>query len=99
MALFSVNGPPGDFCRSFQYAFTTHPRTAAPTYGAGGWASRSSSPWSTGLSGPLGAVLTGDEGIVGRSGTDGHVPRRWHFAACRAARRASRSAWRSDADV
>src|SRR5437588_3805842 len=97
MALLAVSGPPGVGCRSFQYALTTQPRTAVPRYWAGGWPSRSRRPFRTGLSGPLGAVVPGDEGGVRApvSGVDGHVTRRWHRAALRAAWRAARSAWRS----
>src|SRR5437588_260356 len=99
MALLAVRGAPGAVWRSFQFTFTTQPRTAAPMYWPGGWPSRSSSPFRTGLSGPLGAVVRGDEGAVSApvSSVDGHVRRRWHRAAWRAAWRAARSAWRSGA--
>src|SRR5438270_14049648 len=74
MALLAASGPPGAGCRSFQYALTTQPRTAAPRYGAGGWPSRSSNPLRTGLSGPLSAVVPGDDGgSVPASSVDGHV--------------------------
>src|SRR5205085_390893 len=99
MALLAVRGAPGAVWRSFQFTFTTQPRTAVPMYWPGGWPSRSSSPFRTGLSGPLGAVVRGDEGAVSApvSSVDGHVRRRWHRAAWRAAWRAARSAWRSGA--
>ena len=74
IALFSVIGPSGDFWRSFQFTFTTQPRTAVPTYWGGGCPSRSSRPWRTGFRGPLGAVVPGE--AEGATGTDGHVPRR-----------------------
>src|SRR5947209_5795426 len=102
MALLSASGLPGERWRSFQYAFTTQPRTAVPMYCGGGWPSRSRRPWRTGFSGPLVAVVPGDDDAGGTepvSGPDGHVPRRWHRVAWRAARRAARSAWRSAAVV
>src|SRR5947209_20604297 len=84
MALFSAMGPSGDGWRSFQFTFTTHPRIAVGMYCAGGSPSRSSRPCRTGLSGPLGAVVPGDDGAT-LSGVDGHVPRRLHLVAWGAA--------------